>query len=98
MARPLTEPRSSLGTELFTRITVELKPQPTPNFKGRRMPISRGHNTVDLQICQSRRLIRQPVTDIEEQHRNTALYFQGKYHYSWNTTYFSLFQPSDSAR
>lgn len=58
MARPLTEPRRSLGTELFTRISVELKPQPTLNFKGRRMPIRRGHSTVDLKISQSRRLIR----------------------------------------
>lgn len=58
IARPLTEPRRSLGTELFTRIAVELKPQPTLNFKGKRMPISRDHSTVDLKIYQSRRLIR----------------------------------------
>lgn len=48
IASPLTEPKSSLGTELFTRIAVELKLQPTPILKGRRMLISSGQRIVDL--------------------------------------------------
>lgn len=48
IARPFTEPKRSLGTELLVRIAVELKPQPTHNFKGSIMPISNGHRMVDL--------------------------------------------------
>ena len=76
-AKPLTEPRRTLGTELFTRITIELKPQPTLNFKGKRMPINRGHSTVDLKICQSRRLISNSDIGIKNKYKNTVLYFRG---------------------
>lgn len=55
---PLTEARSSLGTELFTKMAVELKPHPVVNFIGSRITNNNGQRTLDLkkrismsQIC-----------------------------------------------
>lgn len=58
IASPLAEARSSLGTELFTKMAVELKPHPVDNFIGRRITNNNGQRTLDLkkriymsQIC-----------------------------------------------
>ena len=58
IASPLAEARSSLGTELFTKMAVELKPHPVVNFIGRRITNNNGQRTLDLkkriymsQIC-----------------------------------------------
>ena len=45
---PLTEARSSLGTELFTKMAVELKPHPVVNFIGKRITNNNGQRTLDL--------------------------------------------------
>ena len=58
IASPLAEARSSLGTELFTKMAVELNPHPVVNFIGRRITNNNGQRTLDLkkriymsQIC-----------------------------------------------
>lgn len=48
IASPLAEARSSLGTELFTKMAVELKPHPVVNFIGRRITNNNGQRTLDL--------------------------------------------------